>query len=275
MARKKLGQHFLFDPSILHRIVEAADIAPSDTVVEIGPGYGDLTRLLARAAGRVIAIELDRQLFEKLSAEYSPVRYDTGDRDDSGKEWRTRIELVHGDALNYPYEILDPFRVVANIPYYITTPLIFRLIKARENVISMTLTVQKEVGERIVAPPGTKTYGVLSIMVQYYARAEMKFVIPAGAFRPVPKVDSVVIHITTRRQPAVSISDERLFFSVVRTSFSQRRKTLANSLKGFNPRIKELLSRTGIDPMRRPETLGMEDFAAIADALMREKRPSP
>lgn len=277
MARKKLGQHFLSDPSILSRIVETADVAPSDTVVEIGPGRGDLTRILSQAACRVIAIELDRQLFERLSDEFLPNRLSSDIDDENAGEGERpgNVDLIQGDALDYPYEELGPFKVVANIPYYITTPLIFRLMKARPNLRSMTLTVQKEVGERIVAPPGTKTYGVLSIMVQYYADARLKFIIPAGAFRPAPKVDSALIHIAMRGGPAVNVADERLFFSLVKVSFSQRRKTIANSLKPLHSRIREILAEAAIDPMRRPETLSMEEFAAIADALTREKRPSP
>src|ERR1700690_3861264 len=195
MTKKHLGQNFLFDSSILSRIIESAGIAPDDTIVEIGPGPGRLTLMLSKVAGRVIAIELDSDLFRKLRDEIV------------GRE---NVELILGDAMKYAYHKLGPFKVVANIPYYITTPLIFKLIEARANLISMTLTIQREVAERIVATPGTKDYGVLSLAVQYYADPEIKFIIPAEAFRPVPKVDSAVIHMHIRKTPKVIVADEPL-----------------------------------------------------------------
>ena len=249
--KKHLGQNFLHDLSILRRIVQAAEISSEDTVVEIGPGYGRLTCLLAEKAKRVIAIELDRELYERL-------RQDEVDKD---------IELVHGNALRYPYEDLPEFKVVANIPYYITTPIIFRLIESRGNLISMTLTVQKEVAKRIAAQPDTKDYGVLSIMIQYYAVPELKFIIPKGAFRPVPKVDSAVIHLKIRKSPLVSVKDEKFFFIVVKTAFTQRRKTLGNALKSLSEDIKDKIVHAGIDPQRRPGTLSIEEFARLADVL--------
>ncbi|MFO0754680.1 MAG: 16S rRNA (adenine(1518)-N(6)/adenine(1519)-N(6))-dimethyltransferase RsmA [Thermodesulfovibrionales bacterium] len=252
MAKKHLGQNFLFDPSILHRIIEVSGIAPEDTVVEIGPGPGRLTLLLAEAARRVVAVELDEELYEKLRQEALGYR---------------NVELIHADALTYPYEELEPFKVVANIPYYITTPLIFRLIDAREKLKSMTLTIQKEVAERIVAGTGTKDYGVLTIMLQYYSTARIAFIIPRGAFRPVPEVDSAVIHLEIRESPKVSVQDERLFFATVRTAFAQRRKTLANALKPLLKESREGLLQAGIDPSRRAETLSIEEFASLADTL--------
>lgn len=252
MPKKHLGQHFLYDQSILNRIVAVSDITAEDTVVEIGPGPGSLTQLLAGKVKRLIAIELDEDLFRKLQRSFIAYR---------------NIELFHADALTFPYENIGTFKVVANIPYYITTPIIFRLLEARQQLRSMTLTIQKEVAERIVASPGGKEYGVLSIMVQYHAHTELKFIIPKEAFRPVPKVDSAVIHLTIRDKPCVTVTDEELFFRIIKTSFSQRRKTLANSLKGFSSEIKSLLELAGIDPQRRPETLSINDFAAIADLL--------
>lgn len=252
MAKKSLGQNFLFDPSLLGRIIEVADVGPDDTVVEIGPGPGRLTILLSRVARRVIAIELDSDLFAKLQDEL------TG---------RDNIELVVGDALKYRYDELGPFKVVANIPYYITTPIIFRLIEARRNLVSMTLTIQKEVAQRIVAHPGTKDYGVLSLAVQYHADPEIKFIIPASAFRPAPKVDSAVIHMKLRRTPKVTVADEVLFFKIIRAGFSQRRKTLSNALKPLIPDVKAILLDTGIDPSRRAETLSMEEFAGLAETI--------
>jgi 16S rRNA (adenine1518-N6/adenine1519-N6)-dimethyltransferase len=250
MAKKSLGQNFLFDPTILGRIIEASGIRPDDTVVEIGPGPGRLTIMLSRAVRKVIAIELDSDLHMKLQDEL------TG---------RENVELVLGDALKYRYDKIGYFKVVANIPYYITTPIIFRLIEARSNLISMTLTIQKEVARRIVAAPGSKEYGVLSLAVQYHADPEIKFIIPATAFKPAPKVDSAVIHMNMRKTPKVSVTDETLFFKIIRAGFSQRRKTLSNALKPLIPDIRELLPDAGIDPVRRAETLSMDEFAKLAD----------
>lgn len=176
--------------------------------------------------------------------------------------------LVHGDALTYDYETLESFKVVANIPYYITTPIIFRLIDAGRRLISMTLTIQREVAERIVASPGTKTYGVLSLAVQYNADAKMEFIIPREAFRPMPKVDSAAVHINMRHTAKVSVKDEAFFFTVIRTAFAQRRKTLSNALKPLSPNSREKLIAAGIDPGRRAETLSIEEFAVLADTLL-------
>jgi len=278
MAKKRLGQHFLSDPSILKRIVEAARLEPEDLVVEIGPGPGRLTRILAGAVRKVIAIELDEALCRALQEEYDQAE---------------NVEVVYGDALEYPYEDLPEFKVVANIPYYITTPIIFRLLEkksAQLNMLkgvqgipplekegmpdfrtnrlkSMTLTIQKEVAERIVARPGGKDYGVLSIMVQYLGDPELKFVIPRQAFRPVPKVDSAVIYIRIREHPAVNVRNEEQFFRIVRTAFSQRRKMLSNSLKSIGENVKEWLDRAEIEGVRRPETLSIGDFARLADTF--------
>jgi len=252
MRTSRLGQNFLYDPSILLRIIETADLSGGDTVVEIGPGPGKLTRMLSERVAKVIAVELDRTLFEKLQADLCGYR---------------NVELVNMDALQYPYEDIGDFKVVANIPYYITTPIIFRLLETGKRLKTMTLMVQKEVADRIAASPGTKDYGVLSIMVQYRAVAEKKFGIPKEAFRPVPKVDSAVLHFVIRDEPPVSLKDEEMFSRVVRTAFSQRRKTLANSLKPLTRDVRERLQEADIDPGRRPETLSMKEFAAIADIL--------
>lgn len=249
---KRLGQHFLFDPSILRRIVATSGIEKGDLVVEIGPGHGRLTRLLSERAGRVIAIEIDPFLVRRLKDELKDC---------------ANVELIEADALKYPYNSLGPFKVVSNIPYYITTPLIFKLLDA-ENLLSMTLTVQKEVAQRIVAGPGTKDYGVLSLMVQYLATPEIKFFIPRGAFRPVPKIDSAVIQIE-RRKDLLEPQQERIFKKIVRASFSKRRKTLLNSLKGIlkGLDIKALLNSCNIDPSRRPESLSFDEFIKISQKI--------
>jgi 16S rRNA (adenine1518-N6/adenine1519-N6)-dimethyltransferase len=252
MAKKHLGQNFLYDPSILRRIIDAAELKPEETVVEIGPGPGRMTAMLADRVKRVIAVELDRELYERLGHELSGHK---------------NIELVHGDALKYNYDTLEEFKVVANIPYYITTPILFTLLEHRSRLRSITITLQKEVASRIVAGPGGKEYGVLSLMVQYYGKPELKFIVPRGAFRPVPKVDSALVHIGILDKPAVSVKDEKFFFRVIKTAFSQRRKMLANSLKPVAEDIKEKLVLAGIEPTRRPETLSIEEFARLADVL--------
>jgi 16S rRNA (adenine1518-N6/adenine1519-N6)-dimethyltransferase len=253
MPKKHLSQNFLFDPSILRRIVDAAGVTGDDTVVEIGPGPGSLTHHLAGSAGRLIAIEFDRELHGRLLAEFSGMSH---------------VEIFQGDALKFPFErIQDPFKVVANIPYHITTPIIFKLLEHKDRLISMTLTVQKELARRVAAGPGGKDYGVLSLMVQYHGIPEYKFTIPAGAFRPRPKVDSACLHIAVRESPAVHVADEELLFAVIRTTFSMRRKTLLNSLKALSPLAAGALKAAGIDPGLRPEVLSLDDFAHIADEL--------
>jgi 16S rRNA (adenine1518-N6/adenine1519-N6)-dimethyltransferase len=252
MTKKHLGQNFLYDTSILNRIIQSAGLSREDTVVEIGPGPGRLTRMLAERVKKLIAIELDPDLYERLKGDF--IAYGN-------------VEIVHGDALQFSYEAIGEFRVVANIPYYITTPIIFRLLDARKNVKSMTLTIQKEVAERIVAQPGCKDYGVLTIMIQYFAQPELKFIIPKEAFRPMPKVDSAVVHMNILEQPCVMVKDEKMFFRLVKTAFSQRRKTLSNSLKSFGTDIKDVMISAGIDPQRRPETLSIGEFARLSDSL--------
>jgi len=252
MTKKHLGQNFLFDPLILDNIIQASGLSGEDTVVEIGPGPGRLTRKLAEIVKRLIAIELDPELYERLKGDF--IAY-------------SNVEIIHADALKFPFETIGKFKVVANIPYYITTPIIFRLLEAREYLQSITLTTQKELAERIAAEPGGKDYGVLTIMIQYFAQAELMFIIPKEAFRPVPKVDSAVVHMKILERPSVMVRDEKMFFRLVRTAFSQRRKTLSNSLKGISDNIKDVLLQSGIDPQRRPETLSLEEFARLSDFL--------
>ncbi len=252
--KKSLGQYFLSDPSIVKRIIDAAHLNDKDTVVEIGPGPGVMTGMLAKRVKRVIAIEIDEDILKKAMDSLSG---------------RSNIEFVLSDALIYDYDSIGtPFKVVANIPYYITTPLIFRLLDSKD-ILSMTLTLQKEVARRIVASPNNKDYGVLSIACQFYTAPSLCLTIPKGAFRPVPKVDSAAVYFEVLKKPSVDVPSKEMFFRIVRTAFSQRRKMLLNSLKalGLGQRLREVLDNAGIDPSRRPETLSLDEFAVIARLL--------
>ncbi|MBF0458170.1 MAG: ribosomal RNA small subunit methyltransferase A [Nitrospirae bacterium] len=253
MKKRKLGQHFLYDDAILGKIVAAANISPGDIVVEIGPGTGSLTEKLIGKAKKVIAIELDKNLYDRLKERFRGV---------------LNLELVNCDALQYDYKAAGTFKVAANIPYYITTPLIFRLLGERETLAGMTLMVQKELAERIASPPGRKSYGVLSIMAQLVSVPEIKFIVSRNSFRPPPEVDSAVIDFQMLKdKEKISIADEKLFAAIVRTSFSMRRKTLGNNLKGFGSGVGDMLNSIGIDPRRRPETLSIDEYARITNAL--------
>ncbi|MEO5359026.1 MAG: 16S rRNA (adenine(1518)-N(6)/adenine(1519)-N(6))-dimethyltransferase RsmA [Nitrospirota bacterium] len=252
MKKRKLGQHFLYDDAILEKIADSANISADDTVVEIGPGTGPLTEKLIDRAKTVIAIELDKNLYDRLKVRFRGIH---------------NLELVHGDALKYDYRAIGTFKVAANIPYYITTPLIFRLLDETDTLTGMTLMVQKEIAERIASPPGKKSYGVLSIMAQLVSDPEIKFIVHRESFRPPPEVDSAVIGFNVLKDKKVQLTNEKLFIAVVKTSFSMRRKTLTNNLRGFCADIGDLLKSIGIDPRRRPETLSIDEFARIANAL--------
>jgi len=255
-AKKSLGQNFLKDPHYLGKIVDAARVDPGDKVLEIGPGLGDLTRLLAGRAARLLALELDERLVPRLREEFRDA---------------PSVEIVLADALEYPYEQLEgAWKVVANLPYYISTPLIQRLLACRCVLTSMTLMLQKEVAERIAAPPGGREYGYLSVLVQLYAEPRIEFVVPRGAFSPRPKVDSAVISLAVREKPAVPLRDDEFFFRVVKAAFSQRRKTLRNALRQLDIPLAvmaDLPAKTGIDLGRRAETLSVEEFFRLADFL--------
>jgi 16S rRNA (adenine1518-N6/adenine1519-N6)-dimethyltransferase len=255
-AKKSLGQNFLKDPHFLAKIADAARIGPLDQVLEVGPGLGHLTCLLAERAGKVLALELDERLIPILQKEFIN---------------KQSVELLQADALEYPYETLSgKWKVVANLPYYISTPIIQKLLSHREKFTSLTLMLQKEVAERIAAEPGGKEYGYLSVLVQFRAIPRLEFSVPAGAFTPRPKVDSAVITLSIRDQPAAPVSDEEFFLRVIKAAFSQRRKTLRNSLKQLNAppeRMELVMDETGIDLARRAETLSVQEFAKLSDFL--------
>ena len=250
--KRPFGQHFLFDPNILKKIIAVSGVSKLDTVVEIGPGLGTLTKFLAFYARRVTAIELDKKLIGKL---------------DDMFENELHVDIIQGDAMKFPYETVEgDFRVVANIPYNITTPLIFKLLEFRDRMPSMTLLMQKEVARRIVAPPGSKEYGVLSISTQLYTKPTLEFKVSRKAFLPPPNVDSAVVHFEVSPKPLFDVKDADFFLSVVKTAFSQRRKMISNSLKEFEG-ITDALDEAGIDPKIRPEKLSAEDFVRLSNAL--------
>lgn len=255
---KKLGQNFLIDEGVVRSIVEAADIAAGETVLEVGPGIGTLTQGLAEAGANVVAVELDGRLpavLAKTLAGYENVR------------------VVHGDILKVNIPELTgggKFKVVANLPYYITTPIIMALLEQRLPVTRLVTMVQKEVALRMAAKPGKKDYGALSVAVQYYTEPQIVANVPPKSFIPAPEVDSVVIRCDVRETPAVETADEKMFFRVVKAAFAQRRKTLNNTLKNVGApaeRIKEVLAAAQIDGARRGETLSLEEFARLADGF--------
>jgi 16S rRNA (adenine1518-N6/adenine1519-N6)-dimethyltransferase len=259
--KKSLGQNFLVDESVIAKIVAAAGLGPSDAVLEIGPGLGAMTRPLAGAAGHVAAVELDEGLLLRLKDDLKDLN---------------NIDFIHGDALKFPYEGLPrKVKVVANLPYYISTPIITRLIGAREKITTMLLMLQKEVARRITAQPGGREYGYISVMVQLYTEARLLFDVPNWAFNPVPKVDSAVVKLVIRDEPAAKVKDYALFEKVVGASFSHRRKTLKNTLKAsglFTDEGLAAMGETGIDPSRRAETLTVAEFGKLADFLFEFRR---
>jgi 16S rRNA (adenine1518-N6/adenine1519-N6)-dimethyltransferase len=256
--KKSLGQNFLKDPYYLRRIVEAAAVGPDDSILEIGPGMGHLTSALAARAQKVLALELDDRLIAHLRQEFRE---------------KPNIEVVHADALEYSYESLEGrWKVVANLPYYISTPIIQRLLACRHRFSSLTLMLQKEVAERIAASPGGREYGYLSVLVQLFTEPRVEFFVPPGAFTPQPEVDSAVITLDFRDRPAIPDEEQPFFIEVVKAAFSQRRKTLRNSLKQLNlssDKLGSVMEMTGIDLGRRAETLTVEEFGRLADFLRR------
>lgn len=254
---KKLGQNFLIKRGIVDEIVKAADLQEGEPVLEIGPGIGTLTQGLAQSGAHVTAIELDTRLLEVLDttlAQYS------------------NVTIVHGDVLKLDVPSImnnEPFKVVANLPYYITTPIIMSLLESRLPIERLVVMVQKEVALRMVAKPGTKDYGALSVAVQYYTKPDIVLDVPPKSFLPAPAVTSSVIRCVLRDKPPVDVIDEKLFFRVVKAGFAQRRKTFANTMKttGLSKdRIEELLAKANIDGQRRGETFTLQEFADVANA---------
>ena len=259
--KKKFGQNFLTDPGYASRIVELASISSSDTVIEIGPGRGAITKLLAKKGCRVIALELDRELITNLGDTF--VTYNN-------------VEVVETDALKFDFSSLkeschSKVKVVANLPYNVATPILFKLFEHRDLIGKMVLMFQLEVAKRIVASPGGKDYGALSIFPQLYSDASLAFKLPPGAFFPAPKIFSAVIHFEVFENPRYDVKDVKMLERVVKTAFSQRRKKLSNSIKsllGKEMNSDELFVEAGIDASKRPEELTVEEFCRLSDALL-------
>ncbi len=257
-ASKRLGQNFLIHGGTVEAIVETADICPGDRVLEIGPGIGTLTQGLAEAGASVTAVELDKKLPAVLAETLSG--YD-------------RVRIVGGDILKTDIPALmgeEPFKVVANLPYYITTPILLTLLERRLPITRIVTMVQREVAERMIALPGGRDYGALSVAVQYYTEPRLAIEVSPRCFLPPPAVESAVMDCVVRKTPSVAVEDEKHFFRVVRAAFGQRRKTIGNALKSLGlPRdiLQGALSKAGIDPLRRGETLSLSEFAALAGAL--------
>ena len=259
--KKRLGQHFLVDRNILNKVVRAAEVGKEDVVLEVGPGLGQMTVALARHAKKVIAIEIDERLVAILKQKV---------------ENYPNVEVTQDDILKVDFKRFFKkearlVKVVANLPYQISTPLLFRFIESREIFSTLTLLLQKEVAERMVASPGPKEYGPLSIFIQAFSDVSIQFIIKPSAFFPPPKVESALVHMAWREKPMIEPDDEEWFKRVVKACFSYRRKTLSNALKhselSLPESVESRMERIGIDPRRRPETLTIEEFGSLAEAL--------
>lgn len=263
--QKKFGQNFLIDSHVLDKIIRAADISKEDGVLEVGPGIGTMTQYLCENAGRVLCVEIDKALLPIL--EYTLADYDN-------------VNVINGDILKQDiwelarkYNDGKPFKVVANLPYYITTPIIMGFLENDSPISSITVMVQKEVAERMQAEPGTKAYGALSLAVQYYSKPYLAANVPMNCFMPRPNVASAVISLERYDEPPVKTKDEKLMFELIRASFQVRRKTLWNGIKISNSlnytreEIEKVLTVMGLDVNVRGETLNLAQFAELADRL--------
>ena len=263
--QKKYGQNFLIDTSVLEQIIKAAQISTEDCVLEIGPGIGTMTQYLAETAGKVVAVEIDKALIPILEETLGPYE---------------NVTVLQGDILKVnigelaeKYHKGKPLKVVANLPYYITTPIIMGLFEKKVPLDSITVMVQKEVAERMRAKPGTKDYGALSLAVQYYAVPQIVANVPPNCFMPRPAVGSAVVKLTCFEKPPVEVKSERFLFALIRAAFNQRRKMLINALTGAGgidvtkDRITETLKKLGIQETIRGEKLSLAEFAGLADML--------
>ena len=265
--QKKFGQNFLIDGHVLDKIIAGAGVTKDDMVLEIGPGIGTMTQYLAEAAGKVVAVEIDRNLLPILQETLAD--YDN-------------VKVIHADVLSLDLEKLvqeenggRPIKVVANLPYYITTPIIMALFEQHVPLANVTVMVQKEVAARMKSGPGSKDYGALSLAVQYYAEPYIVANVPCNCFMPRPNVDSAVIRLTRYEEPPVQVKDEKMLFKIIRASFNQRRKTLQNGLNnssGLNftkDQIAAAIAEAGFSPSVRGEALTLEQFAKLTDILLK------
>ncbi|MBQ9437046.1 MAG: 16S rRNA (adenine(1518)-N(6)/adenine(1519)-N(6))-dimethyltransferase RsmA [Lachnospiraceae bacterium] len=270
-ANKGLGQNFLLDERVLDRIAEVSEVSFSDSVLEIGPGPGALTERLVQRAGRVVAIELDRGMCGFLAEHFNGCK---------------NLEIVHEDVLKADLEKIlglgcppgKKWKVIANLPYYISTPVLFKIFQYSSAFESLTVMLQKEVAERLQASPGGKSYGALSLSAQYYADIQIAFEVSPGAFWPQPKVYSAVVKLSPYEKPPIISENTEAMFSVIRAAFSKRRKTLANALSGVSlqaengivskEETEKVLAEMGLDPRIRGEVLSLAEYAALTDRLM-------
>lgn len=264
--QKKFGQNFLIDGHVLDKIIAGAGVTKDDMVLEIGPGIGTMTQYLAEAAGKVVAVEIDRNLLPILQETLAD--YDN-------------VKVIHADVLSLDLEKLvqeenggRPIKVVANLPYYITTPIIMALFEQHVPLANVTVMVQKEVAARMKSGPGSKDYGALSLAVQYYAEPYIVANVPCNCFMPRPNVDSAVIRLTRYEEPSVQVKDEKMLFKIIRASFNQRRKTLQNGLNNSSElnftkdQIAAAIAEAGFSPSVRGEALTLEQFAKLTDILL-------
>ncbi|MDI3534029.1 MAG: rRNA (adenine1518-N6/adenine1519-N6)-dimethyltransferase [Thermosediminibacterales bacterium] len=260
---KSLGQNFLIDENTLNKIINEANLVKTDRVLEIGAGLGTVTLQIAKKAAKIVAVEIDRHLIPALKSNVSHCG---------------NVKIIHSDILKMDLKNLvkeefpEGFKVVANLPYYITTPVIMKLLEEKLDISLMVYLVQKEVADRIMAFPGNKNYGALSVAVNYYAKPEIVSLVPKTVFMPRPKVDSAIVKLKVRETPPVSVIDETLFFKVVKFSFIYRRKTLRNALLRGLPelereKVSEVFKNADIDENRRGETLNIEEFAKLCNCI--------
>jgi len=257
--KKRLGQNFLANANIRHKIIAACEFGPDDLVLEIGAGRGEMTTLIAGQVRQVYALELDYGLYDLLKTNLGGLK---------------NVEVINQDVLKFDFKsflenIKGKLTVFGNIPYYITTPIIERLLENQAKIKTAYLTVQKEFAQRVIADPGSKQFGSLSCFLQYFTQAKIKFIISKGSFWPRPKVDSCLLELKMREVPAVKVNDEELFFKIIRSGFNQRRKTLRNSLKEVVKRgtLDLFFKKYQIKENIRPEQLSLSEFALLANMV--------
>ncbi|MBF0429464.1 MAG: 16S rRNA (adenine(1518)-N(6)/adenine(1519)-N(6))-dimethyltransferase RsmA [Magnetococcales bacterium] len=257
LPKKRMGQHFLNDPQIAQAIVDGSGVSPDDRVIEIGPGLGSLTQPLLKRVGKVWAIELDLELVPLLLQRTAGL----------GELHVEQVDALRVNFQELAHHLGGSLRIVANLPYNVSTPLLLQFIKYRESIEEMTLMFQTEVAERIAAAPGTKAYGTLSVLCGLWMQSEIILTVPPSAFRPPPKVTSAVLRLLRRPTPLAEVRDPETFSHVVRAAFGQRRKILSNALRIMHSSPLEWLQRAEIDPERRGETLSIAEFARLANAV--------